>query len=223
MRNTSCTIVLMGAASAFVSGCIIRDVHEDPVAECAVPGNCRSTTPPPTGPWTVHAGGYVTSGPLHGYAWTYADPGSTISPANFSGVAANAKLCVSGTVGPKTDSSGIAILGFNLNQAEGVNTAENAWAPTGTGFTFSVTNDPGSSLRAQIQTPAGKTDPNARWCAPLTGGGGAFPWSSFKTNCWEGTGTAYAKQPISQVQVTVPGGNSTPVQFAFCLNSVAPY
>jgi hypothetical protein len=36
----------------------------------------------------------------------------------------------------------------------------------------------------------------------------AIPYSSFNTACWDMTGTAYAKQAITGVQLLVPGGSA---------------
>ena len=93
--------------------------------------------------------------------------------------------------------------------------------PAGNGLTVTVTKTVDSPLRVQIQGPNGGTDANDRWCAPLIGSGGFVPWSAFNTKCWDGSGTAYAKQPIVSVSLLVPGANVSAVPFAFCLTSLA--
>ena len=70
-----------------------------------IPGLGGSTATNSNVPWTVAPGGYVTSGPWEGYAWTFAaGTGSTISPGDFSMLAAGNPLCASGSVGPMVDS-----------------------------------------------------------------------------------------------------------------------
>ena len=41
------------------------------------------------------------------------------------------------------------------------------------------------------------------------------------TACWSGSGTAYAGQPLSDVTVSVPGGNSQPTPYNLCINGMA--
>jgi hypothetical protein len=33
-----------------------------------------------------------------------------------------------------------------------------------------------------------------------------IPYASFNTACWDGTGSAYAKQPIQNIGLIAPGG-----------------
>jgi len=51
-------------------------------------------------------------------------------------------------------------------------------------------------------------DGSTIWCYVVTGASPAtIPWSMFKTTCWDPLGgTAYAKQPISNITLLVPGG-----------------
>jgi hypothetical protein len=175
-------------------------------------------------PWTVAPGGYVTSGPWEGYAWTFAGgTGSTISPADFSTLAAVSPLCASGSVGPMADYSGAAGVGINLNQAQGANAPVENWTPTGAGIVINVSNPGGSALRVQIQGPTGATDATDRWCTTLTvfGQPVSFPWSAFNTACWNGSGSTYNMQPLSNVVLTVPGGNVTAVSFSACIASLS--
>ncbi|HEX6764320.1 MAG TPA: hypothetical protein VF103_02555, partial [Polyangiaceae bacterium] len=45
-----------------------------------------------------------------------------------------------------------------------------------------------------------------RWCAVLGGSPVSIPYTSFNTQCWDGLGTSYARQPIDGVQIVAPGG-----------------
>jgi hypothetical protein len=188
-----------------------------------IPGLGGSTATNSNVPWTVAPGGYVTSGPWEGYAWTFAaGTGSTISPGDFSMLAAGNPLCASGSVGPMVDSSGADGIGINLNQAPGANTPVENWTPTGTGIVINVSNPGGSALRVQIQGPTGATDATDRWCTQFT----VFdepvflPWSAFNTACWNGSGSTYQMQPLQAVLLIVPGGKATAVSFSACITSL---
>jgi hypothetical protein len=167
---------------------------------------------------------YWSSSPWQGYAWIGSSgTGTTVSPANFETHAAGSPYCISGSVAAMSDYSGTAMIGFNINQAEGATTV-GTWTPASTssgGVQVSVTNRGGSPLRIQIQGVNGGTDATQRWCADLTGSGGLIPWTSFNTACWDPTtGTAYSGQPIAAVLVLVPGNNQTAVSYDFCIDSL---
>ncbi len=122
------------------------------------------------------------------------------------------------------DYSGVAMIGYNINQAVD-STTLGTWTPTGTtGITVSFTNPGGSALRVQIQGLNGATVASDRWCYPLTGASGTVTihWATFNTDCWDNTGTYYSGQPLSAVMIIVPGGNVSTVSYSICLNSFAP-
>jgi endoglucanase len=172
---------------------------------------------------TVQPGGYVIAGSWQGYAWTTAstDNGSTITPKDFSALAAGSPLCASGSVAAQGDWGGYAMIGVNLNQAQAKNAPINSVVPTSAGVAVDVTDTGGSQLRVQISGPNGGFDPSDRWCVALTGTGGFIPWSSFNTACWGGYGNTYNGEPITQIAILVPGSNSVAVPFSFCINSIA--
>jgi hypothetical protein len=112
-------------------------------------------------------------------------------------------LKMSGTVGAAVAPSyaGVAYLGFNLGQDNGATTVPTV-TPTGTGVTvtFSATTAT-LPLRAQL-SGTGSTF----WCYTITGASPAtIPYAMFNTACWDGSGTAYAKQPITNFELVVPG------------------
>ncbi len=167
-------------------------------------------------------GSYYVNSPWAGYIWTASCTGSSIS-GDFSTHTTGSPYCVSGSVAPASDYSGCAMLGWNINQAQGSSTPNGTWTPTSIssgGVLISVSNPGGSTLRVQIQGPNGSTDASDNWCAVITGTGGLIPWTSFNTACWDNSGTVYAGQPLSQVEVTIPGSNTAAVPFSFCLNSL---
>jgi len=171
-------------------------------------------------------GSYYVGGVWSGYMWDSATgTGSTITPADFTAHTPGTAFCVSGTVGPMTDYSGVALLGFNINQAKDA-TALGTWTPatiSSGGVTVNVSNNGTSTLRVQIQGPSGATDATDRWCATMITFNQAvtIPWSSFNTSCWDGLGTRYAGQPLEAVMVLVPGDNLYSVPYSFCLNSIS--
>jgi hypothetical protein len=176
--------------------------------------------------FTVADGGYITAGAWKGYAWTATDgvSATTISPANFSTLAADGKLCVSGTVAGTADYSAVAILGISINQAMGTPApAPSTWSPTGTGITYGITNTGGSPLRVQLQAAGGSTDATKRWCYTVNGDVGTPQWSDFNTKCWDHTGAYYdGATPLESVMVLVPG-DLVGVPYSFCVNALAPH
>ena len=178
------------------------------------------------GPWTVYDGGYVSSGPWHGYSWTAtAGAGSSVNPQSFASAKAGSKLCASGAVAAMSDYSGVGMLGINLAQDLGTGSASPAVGtvrPGGAGLAYQLENSGGSALRIQIQAADGATNPNARWCAAVSGNSGVISWNQFNTQCWEGgKGSAYdGNTPIAAALVLVPGGNTSTTSFNFCVNSL---
>jgi hypothetical protein len=138
-------------------------------------------------------------------------------PPDFSQTIVGQPLCVSGTVAPQADFGGVALLGINVNQAMQAMSEPMTAVPTADGITVTVMKVVDSPLRVQLQGPNGSTDANDRWCATLTGSGGFVRFGSFNTKCWDGSGKAYANQPIVSVSVVVPGSNMAAVPFNFCL------
>lgn len=151
--------------------------------------------------------------------------GSTISPTDFASHTPGTAFCATGSVGPMTDYSGVALLGYNINQAKDATTL-GTWTPASIssgGVTVNVSNNGTSVLRVQIQGPNGATDATDRWCATMTTFNQQLliPWSSFNTSCWDGLGTWYAGQPLEAVVILVPGDDLFAVSFNFCLNSIS--
>ena len=168
----------------------------------------------PSNPLDV--GKYFQSGAWMGYVWTAANgAGSTISPMDFAGQTTGMPRCVKGSVAATADYSGTAILGLNLSEGTGVTSM--TVTPTKAGVLVDVTNKAGSPLRFQIKSAI---NGGTEWCTALTGSGGFIPWTSLRTKCWDSTGVAYNREPIAAAMVLVPGTNSTPVAFDFCLNSL---
>ena len=168
---------------------------------------------------------YYTSGSLHGYLWVSVQPTTTtISPADFSTHTPGAAYCISGTIAGTTDYSGLAMLGYNLNQAQGASTSTGTFTPpsiSSGGVTVNISNNGTSPVRVQIQDPNGATSATDRWCAAVTTFNQSvlIPWSSFNTTCWTTGGVAYAGQPLEAAIMLIPGGLSS-VAYNVCLNSI---
>lgn len=183
-------------------------------------------------------GGYFESDLWKGYAWTGTESpsvGTTITPTAFTTLPPGQPFCVSGSVAPDPAYQGIALLGFNINQAavpaagEAEPPALTA-TPTATGVAINFTKSVASTLRIQIQGPNGATDENDRWCyeIPEPGGRAFAPYSAFNTRCWVTTptpdnpaGQPYARQPLEAVVFTVPGSNLAATPFDFCIAGFA--
>ena len=181
-------------------------------------GGSWSTTD--VGNYRVTAGGYVTSGPWSGYAWTVVDSSdTTISPSEFSGVGDGGRLCVKGVVSDYGYEV-YAILGINVAQSRDDSWA-GVWTPTGSGLAYSLTTNITSPLRIQIQGAAGY--PNESWCMNLSGTSGKIAWTQFKQYCWADYGSPYdGKTQLESVMFEVPGTNSARVSYDFCVGSMGP-
>jgi hypothetical protein len=138
---------------------------------------------------------------------------------DFGMLAAGMPRCVSGSVGPAMDFSGIAMLGVHLNQEQAMDAPMMTVLPTKAGLMVDIKNNAGGELRVQVQTPNGGMNADERWCAPYQGSG-FIPWKAFNTKCWDGSGKAYAMEPIATAMVLVPGDDADAVAFDFCLNSL---
>ena len=217
-------------------GCVDEQVDSNHCGSCttACPAgeHCSAGGCTGCGPYAVAAGGYVTSYRWQGFAWTGASPNAdtipavsppytTVSPSDFSALAAGGQLCAQGSVAATADYSGIGYLGFNLNQQVGSSTY-GTYTPTGTGIDFDISNTGGSVLRLQIQAADGATNPNHHWCANITTASGTIPWATFNTQCWSpATGVAYTGQALTQLMLFVPGGNTAAVPYNFCINGLS--
>lgn len=169
----------------------------------------------------IERGPYFVSGAWHGYFWHATHgAGTTISATNFSVQQFNAPVCIKGMVVPTSDSTGNAILGVNLSQAQTDDMALQTVAPTMDGIQLDVSNRAGSEVRVQIQALDGDTNERARWCAIVKGAGGFIPWASFNSACWDGSGVAYQREPISGAMVLVPGTTDQPVSYEVCMNGL---
>jgi len=140
-------------------------------------------------------GPYFTAGRLGGYVWlAQTGAGTTLRVTGYATTEFMPPVCIRGSVAATPDSSGNAMLGFNLNQS--VQGELGAFTPSSAGLQVGVMNRGGSPVRVQIQTADGATNDQGRWCALVSGSGGFIPWTDFNTACWDGSGAAYARQPI---------------------------
>lgn len=159
------------------------------------------------------AGNRFSSGAWRGYFWTSTQGvGTTITPADFTAQTSGMPRCVQGSVAITPDYSGIAMLGVNLSED---GDGKKAVTPSGKGVLIEVQNNAGSPLQFQIEGAAG------RWCVYLNESGGFIPWSDFNTACWDNSGKAYDKEPITSAAIVVPGRTTETVAFDFCLTRLA--
>ncbi|MDD9938296.1 MAG: hypothetical protein OXT09_32105, partial [Myxococcales bacterium] len=160
-------------------------------------------------------GGYIISGRFQGYAWTDTSAGSsTIAPGDYASVM-EFPLCASGTVAGGYEN--VAMVGWNLNQGTAAGDPKESITLAMDGLSVELSNTAGSPLRLQLEGEGG-----GRWCAPITQGGGFIAYGSFNTECWEGgNGTPYGGEPVVAAVVLVPGAESAPVDFDFCLEGLA--
>jgi len=208
--------------------CVDTNTNNSNCGGCNHPctGTCQNGTCMTSGCGTAFAAdatGFVTmpsaSGTCwHGYAFTGGDVGSVITPANFSACGTPCTLRMSGTVGaatPTNNYSGLAYLGFTVAQDKSSSTSATI-TPTGTSVTVTFSASTGGlPLRAELYSSS------MLWCYTITTPSPVtIPYSAFNTACWDGSGSAYAKQPFLNFQLVVPGGLAATPNVSVTLTSV---
>lgn len=148
----------------------------------------------------------------HGYAFSGKSSASSLSPTTWSNCGPDCQLAVVGTL--SGSSSAYGYLGFYLNQAPG-SASEDPVTPTGTGI--KITHTYTSVLKAYLELHVSGTEV---YCVELPASGTTVPYASFKTACWDQTGTTYAKQPLSAIEVSIEG-NDSPADFDLHITSIA--
>jgi len=191
---------------------------------------------------------YVVSGSWHGYAWTYSPMPSTFNPQNFEALTTPGPFCVSGLVATQpsaTSAAQFGLIAVNLNQAmvaRGMTSPAMTATPTEDGVLINLTNRAvggnaaganGALLQVQIQNQS--VMPAQQWCKFITSppagqAGDVFiAWSDFNTNCMPApdasfstcsTGTAYSRQPITDIAIKIPANQSVQRPYDVCLNSL---
>jgi hypothetical protein len=163
--------------------------------------------------FSVNSGGFVTmpaSGGAcwHGYAYTFHDAlgTTTTSPTTFAGCGSPCSLAVTGTIGASTAANSYgtyAGVGFALNQDVGGTGTSGTVSPHGTGLTVTFDN---AFSTAGLQVVL--SDGTNNWCSIVVSSPATILYSAFNTKCYDTPvdGTAYAKQPITGIQLDVPGG-----------------
>ena len=186
-------------------------------------GASTGTTTSNPDPHAKERGPYYKDDTWSGYLWVAKNGrGTTLtSSKTFDDKSFDQSVCIKGSVAATADSSGNAMLGMNVNQAQRADAAPLMLAPSLAGVQVDVKNHAGSRLRVQIAGQDGATHPDARWCAVVHGSGGFIPWTAFNTACWDGSGTAYRQQAISVAMLLVPGDAHGAVAYDFCLQRLA--
>jgi hypothetical protein len=175
------------------------------------------------------AGGYATSGPFNGYAYTFVTLSGTagarpvtIYPScdqttcvpEYEGNS----ICASGVVGSSPDFASAAYAGFDLNQSRDSQVLGSVVLEGSLVLAFSNTG--GSELRVQLGTPDGKT-----YCHELRGvqSPAVLPLGEFNESCWEDQTTAFfpVGTAVNALQLYVPGQDNADTPFDFCLLGVA--
>jgi hypothetical protein len=178
--------------------------------------------------WNVANDGFVTVPAMGGVCWSgYAfaggDSTSTVTPTSFMTCGIGCMLKATGTVGASVAPAyaGNAYLGFSIAQPSGGGSPGTV-APTGTGIKVSFTNSSATTtLRVQLAADATGT---TFWCYTVTGASPVtIPYAMLRTMCWDTTmGTAYAKQPVMSIQLSIPG-DATAKALNLTLTGVTEY
>jgi len=186
---------------------------------------------PPTASGTLSVtSGYVTTGTLRGYGFTWKSDQSnattcivpTCNTTGCSPAFGSSALCASGYVTADTTYNSAVGVGFNLNQDSSGTTNLTVPAPASVTVTTSLFGGAmgNPAMRVQITDAAGTS-----WCveAGQWASGTPIPISSFNTACWDSmTGkTLTAGQPIQSINLVIPADAVMDRPFAFCLTGVS--
>ncbi len=191
--------------------------------------SCTGLTPPTASGTLSVAGGYVTSGSLKGYGFTWvgtlSNSTTCITPTcNTTGCTptfGTSALCAAGVVTADTSYNSVIGIGFNLNQpSTGGTTLGTVSAPSNVTVTatFSGTGAGNAASRIQIVGADG-----SNYCAAAGSwtSGVATPISTFNTACWDGSGTALtAGTAINAIDIVVPSSGTVDSPFSICLTGV---
>jgi hypothetical protein len=193
--------------------------------------HCKSCT---AAAFATEEGGYIRAAPWQGYAFVATESpslGTQMYPTGFNAFRTGDVFGIYGYAAGNPDPAfrGFALIGFNLNQASsGMPGGGAPWTPTGKGIHFNL--DLSSSyLLPRIDITAATGNPPQLWCAQIGGQTGDIPWSSFNTNCADGSGSAYdGVTPLMSVALravgsTTGGANMTQNYFDFFVYNLAPY
>lgn len=193
----------------------------------ATSASCNGKTPPTaTGTLSVSSG-YVTTGTLKGYGFTWVGDQSNsttcVTPTcNTNGclpLFGATALCGAGTVTADTSYNSVVGIGFNLNQDSKGDTPGNVAAPSNVTVTATVGSGTGDAhARIQLVDSTG-----ASYCvdAGAWTSGTAISIGSFNTKCWDGSGTPL--DPTAQLQaidIIVPSDSLADRDFSICLTGV---
>ncbi len=145
--------------------------------------------------------GFASNGTLCGYIFTGSWDGATVEPPCGTGACfVGASTCATGSV-PAEDAATMSYPGIlvGMNVQQNSMGDESTWPSSGAGLTFTFTATGAESVRAVVQV--GATD----YCFDGVTSGTPVPWSSFRTSCWDTTGTALpAGSAIKAVLLQVP-------------------
>jgi hypothetical protein len=176
--------------------------------------------------------GYVTTGDLQGYGFTWAasSPASTcITPActnsGCTPMISGTAVCAAGTVAADSTYASCAGWGFNFDQP--ADSSSGLTVPAPAAITVSYTNPGRTPLRLQLTSDT--TSNPTTWCRVLVSDSGSTVIASgstiqiaeFNTKCWDGSGMALtAGTGIAGIALVVPSKSSVATPFAGCLTGV---
>lgn len=170
---------------------------------------------------TISNGGYVSSSPWMGYAYTWVGSMGTASDAVYPAEFSDNNLCAWGTLG--TSYNAILGLGIAVNQAQGTDTKGTWNISAATGITYNIKNDGGTPLRIQLKV--GSTDYCTEVSAAAGTASGTKALTDFNTVCWE-SDTPGTQMPttgtIDSIDIVSPGTVDAVRNPAFCIVSLSP-
>jgi len=184
--------------------------------------------------FATEEGGYIHAAPWQGYAFVATENpslGTVMVPTGFNAFRTGDVLAAYGYAAGNPDPAlrGFGLIGFYLNQpSSGMPGGGAPWTPTGKGIHYNLVLTE-SYLLPRVEITAATGTPPLLWCAQIHTSTGDIPWSSFNTNCADGSGSAYdGVAPLVSVALravgsATGGADMTQNYFDFIVYNLAPY
>jgi len=223
------TIMATGGAASVNTGVITATYTSTSLTTgTGIAVGCHSSLPVVSGTLSV-TGGYVTTGSLKGYGFTWVGRSSNastcITPScdttGCTPAFGSTSLCGAGVVFADATYNSAAGVGFNLNQDAVSGAVQSVAAPASITVSTIVTGSLAGNWAMRVQISDTLTGIN--WCveAGKWASGTPIPITAFNTACWDNSGSSLSPgAPISSINIVVPSEATTDRPFSFCLAGV---
>jgi len=209
-------------------GTVARATGGAPAVITTVASNCAGITELKVMGSLSISSGYVTTGILHGYGFTWigdkSNANTCIVPVcgvtGCTPAFGATALCAAGVVAADATYNSVAGLGFNVNQSATGNEALPVSATAGISVGVVISASAGDfAMRVQVVDSTGTAYcvETGSWCIECP-----ISITSFNTTCWDGRGaTLTSGASIVSIHVIVPSDPFEDRPFSFCLTDAS--